>query len=358
MRPAPSRPRRWRRPGAAALVAVVALTLASCGTEEPVTPNPVTVTPTVEPVRTTPPEPVVPVTWPLTGVETAEGAARPAVAVKIADSTAARPQEGLDQADVVWEAIIDFDGSRLVAIFHSQVPEQIGPIRSVRPMDMAITKPYGGPLVYSGGQPGILAMVGDAGLQGMNFDYAAPGLYRVRTRSAPHNVYGSVQTFIDNADAGHNQPPPPQFAFARLAAQASAVVGGAPTSRVSFSLSSQAKPAWDWDAASGTWLRSEGSTPATVASGARIAATNVVAVVAPHPNTGFGAQNGAPVPTYELVGEGQALVATGGETLEVTWRKAAPDAPPEPVGAVPAVSSPPAATNARSISIAFGNSVA
>src|SRR5665647_3255525 len=48
---------------------------------------------------------------------------------------------------------------------------------------------------------------------------------------------------------------------------------------------------------------------------------------APHPPSGFGAQNNASVPTYELVGEGDAVVATGGMTIAGRWRKAASDAP-------------------------------
>ncbi|MCV2396493.1 DUF3048 domain-containing protein [Actinotalea sp. M2MS4P-6] len=325
MRFAPSRSLRSR--AAAGLTVLFAVALAGCTQEPAQPPDPVTVTPTIEPVRTTPPEPVVPTVWPLTGVETDELPDRPAVAVKIENSHLARPQTGLDQADIVWETIIDFDISRLVAVFHSQTPEGIGPIRSVRPMDMAIAAPLQGPLVFSGGQAGILALVPKAGIQGMNFDYGAPGMYRVSFRSAPHNVYGDVQTFMDNADADHSSTPPQQFAFARHAEGATAVVSGTDAATVSLRLSTESSPSWTWDAASGRWLRSEGSTPATVASGDRIGAVNVVMVVAPHPDSGFNAQLGAPVPTYNLVGDGQGWVATGGKVLEVTWHKDAEDTP-------------------------------
>jgi hypothetical protein len=314
----------------AAGIACAALLLAACSADPTEVPPPVSVTPSVEASRTAPPSPTTPpapIVWPLTGVQTGEVAARPAIAVKIENSHVARPQKGLEQADMVWETIIDFDVSRLVAVFQSQVPEDIGPIRSVRPMDMAIVKPLGGPLVFSGGQEGILDMVKDAGIQGMNNDYAAPGMYRSKERKAPHNVYGKVQTFIDNADGEHNKPPQAQFGFALTPDKASAVAAGTPAASVSFHLSSQSDPAWGWDPASNAWLRSEGSTPATVASGARISAVNVVAIVANHPNSGFGAQNGAPVPTYDLVGDGTGLVATGGKVIEVTWHKGALEQP-------------------------------
>lgn len=324
----PLRPRRRVLARVAAGIAVAALASAcTAAPEQPEAPAPVTVTPTVEPSRASAPEPVVPVVWPLTGVETTEVPERPAVGVKIENTATARPQSGLEQADVVWETIVEFQVSRLIAVFHSQVPEEIGPIRSVRPMDAPILAPLRGLIVYSGGQPGILAEVRGSGLQSLSNDEGHGGMYRVGFRSAPHNVYGSVQAFLDQADEQHRASPGQQFAFARRAEQATAVRAGTPSGSLSFRLSAQSSPSWTWDEASGTWLRSEGSAPATVASGARISAVNVVSITAPHPNSGYGAQGGAPVPTYELVGEGDAVVATGGRTIAGRWTKPAIDAP-------------------------------
>ncbi len=145
----------------------------------PGTPPPVTVTPTIDAARVAPPEPVVPLVWPLTGVATAEVAPRPAVAVKIENTSAARPQSGLESADVVWETIVEFDVSRLVAVFHSQMPDEIGPVRSVRPMDIPIINPLHGLFVFSGGQAGILALVRDSTAQPLSHDAGVDGLYRV-----------------------------------------------------------------------------------------------------------------------------------------------------------------------------------
>ncbi|WP_225752925.1 DUF3048 domain-containing protein [Actinotalea sp. Marseille-Q4924] len=333
LQPGPSSTGRgWRhRALPAALLAVAGLALAACSSAAPVAepevPEPVTVTPTVEPSRAAAPEPVVPTVWPLTGVQTAEVANRPAVAVKVENTTVARPQSGLEAADVVWETIVEFEVSRLVAVYHSQVPEEVGPIRSVRPMDPLIVAPLRGLLAYSGGQPGILAEVRGSGVQSISHDQGAPGMYRVGFRSAPHNVYGTMSRWLEIADAEHSAPPAEQFAFALRPELATATASGSPASTLSFSLSAQSRPSWSWDGASGTWLRSEGSAPATSASGGRLSAVNVVSVTAPHPNSPFGAQGGAPVPTYGLVGEGEAVVATGGRTVPAIWRKAAADAP-------------------------------
>ncbi len=324
------RTRRDGRTAARLGLAALALTtaLAACSSSEPPEPPPdVTVTPAVDVTRAAPPEPTVPVTWPLTGVA-GEVAPRPAVAVKIENTSQARPQSGLQHADVVWETIVEFQVSRLVAVFHSQLPEEIGPVRSVRPMDIPIASPLRAPFVFSGGQPGILQLVYNSPLQPLSHDAGVDGLYRIRSRSAPHNVYASLTALLAQADANHSAPPTEQFAFALRPELASAVRAGTPATTLSFRLSSASSPTWTYDATRGQWLRNEGSTPFMDAvTGAQVGATNVVSIVARHPDSGFDAQNAAPVPTYELVGEGDAVVATGGMTIPCRWRKAAEDQP-------------------------------
>lgn len=314
--------RRARR--AAGLAVAATLLLAGCAQGDGPEPEATTVAPTLDPQKAAAPEPVVPPTWPLTGVA-GEPVARPALAVKVENTAAARPQSGLEQADVVWETIVEFDVSRFVAVFQSQVPAEIGPIRSVRPMDPDIVAPLNGLLTFSGGQQGILDLVAASPVQVISHDAGAAGLSRKSGRKAPHNVYGDPQALWAQADAQHQAAPAEQFAFARSPESATAVVAGTPATTLAFDLSSQSDPTWTWNGS--VWERSEGSTPAVAASGARLSATNVVSIVAEHPGTPFGAQNGAVVPTYTLVGSGEGTLATGGKTVAVRWQKDSRDAP-------------------------------
>lgn len=317
-----------RRLGALVAACAVALALTGCsGGGEPTRDPATTVEGSIDPDKQAPPEPVIPPTWPLTGVASDAIVERPALAVKIENTSAARPQSGLEAADVVWETIVEFEVSRFVAVFHSTLPEEIGPIRSVRPMDPKIAGPLKGLLAYSGGQPGILALVQSSGLQSVSHDSGNSGMYRVGFRSAPHNVYAKPADLVAKADATHAASPPEQFTFATAAEQATALTEGTPAQSIAFQLSAAAKPSWAWDAASGRWLRSEGSAAATVASGAQISATNVVAVRVDSFPSGFGAQNGASVPDLGLQGGGEALVASGGHTIVGQWQKAGPNEP-------------------------------
>ena len=317
--------RRLTRLAAVGLAAVTLAAVPAC-TAAPI-PPPVTVTPAIESVRANPPEPQIPLVWPLTGVVTDVVAQRPAIAVKVENTSAARPQSGLEDADVVWETIVEFQVSRFVAVFHSRMPEAVGPIRSVRPMDPLIIAPLHGMLAFSGGQSGIVALARDSGAQLLSHDAGAPGLARVSFRSAPHNVYGTMQTFLDQADASHSAPPAEQFVFALRPLLASAVLSGTPATSLNFRLSTASRPSWAWDAETARWLRSEGSSAAMSRDGGQLSAVNVVAITADHPNTRFRAQGGAAVPTYNLVGEGTVVVATAGRVITGVWRKTAQDAP-------------------------------
>src|SRR5216110_2587366 len=89
---------------------------------------------------------------PLTGLPDPHGVAnhRPAITVKV-NNTDARPQAGIDQADVVYEEVVEGGYTRLAAIFNSHAPGKAGPVRSVRRTDQSIVWPIGGVFVYSGG---------------------------------------------------------------------------------------------------------------------------------------------------------------------------------------------------------------
>jgi Protein of unknown function (DUF3048) N-terminal domain/Protein of unknown function (DUF3048) C-terminal domain len=313
----PTRPRLLTAAGLGLLLA-----LGGCSGDPSDAPVPATEAADVAVDKVAPPQPVVPPAWPLTGVVAQDVVNRPALAVKIENPPEVRPQTGLDQADVVWEQVVEGGVTRFVAVYHSVVPAEVGPIRSVRPMDPAIAAPLRGVMAFSGGQPGFVRALADAGLQVVSHDAGDPGFYRTRGRAAPHNVFGTPQTFLAQADAGHQASPPEQFQMARRPDLATAAVAGTPAGAVLLSLSRSSHPSWTWDAATGTWQRSESGTPATAASGARLAAANVVVLRVDLVDSGTTDPSGSPVPETLLTGSGEALVATGGRTLAATWGKA------------------------------------
>ena len=78
------------------------------------------------------PKPASPPRWPLTGLSAPNATAikRRVVSVKVENSPSARPQTGLNSADVVYESLAEGGITRFHAIFHSQNLKVIGPVRS------------------------------------------------------------------------------------------------------------------------------------------------------------------------------------------------------------------------------------
>ncbi|PFG40354.1 Protein of unknown function (DUF3048) [Georgenia soli] len=283
--------------------------------------------PSPSPSPTPPPEPA---RWPLTGVVVGDGAAeRPALSVKVENSAAARPQTGLEEADIVWEEMVEGGITRFNVAYHSVVPDEVGPIRSVRPMDAAISGPVGGLLAFSGGVPPYIQAASDAGLQILSNDDGDPGFYRTSGRRAPHNVYGSGAEFFAAADDAHRAPPKQQFAYADDAASSSAVLHGQPATGIDVRFP-RANPGWTWQAQGdagrgwgpGVWVRDEAGVPQRSADGDALVATNVVVLRVQIVQTEARDAAGNPVPETVLSGQGDAHVGTGGHAIEATWSKA------------------------------------
>ncbi|SED57859.1 Protein of unknown function [Ruania alba] len=274
-----------------------------------------------------PPEPEITPRWPLTGeVAGEELSDRPALSIKIENSEQARPQTGLQAADVVWEEMVEGGITRFNAVYHSDLPAQVGPIRSVRPMDSAISAPYGGLLVASGGQAPFINSIRNAGLQVLTDDLGHGGFTRSSARFAPHNLYGTPSLFLDQADGGHSDPPAEQLEFSRRAEGATAVTDGSPADGVQISFP-RATPSWVWSASDDAWRRSEGGDSATTEDAGRITAVNLVVLRVQVSTTAYVDPSGANVPETIMSGSGEAIVASGGRSLEVTWSKDGPSDP-------------------------------
>ncbi|MCB7138185.1 DUF3048 domain-containing protein [Cellulosimicrobium marinum] len=316
-----------RRVVGGALALLVALGTAACGGDAPTAPTTATVDADLAAAKAGPPTPDVPVVWPLTGVAVEEVAQRPALAVKIENAPQARPQTGLEDADLVWEEVVEGGITRFVAVYHSRAPELVGPVRSVRPMDPAIVAPLRGILAYTGGQAPFVAAVGAAGVQSVVMDDGDDGFVTTRERRAPHNVYGSLADFWAQADDDRTSPPPAQLAHAHEPGTGTATRTGADAPLLDVRLTFASRAVWEWSSDDAAYLRSEGAEPAVSADGDRVAATNVVLVRAPMVDTAFRDPAGVAVPETRIVGSGDAVVASGGRQVAATWSKESDAAP-------------------------------
>jgi hypothetical protein len=245
--------------------------------------------------------------------------AHPSLAVKIDNHVDARPHVALNRADLVFEELVEGGITRYVAVWHSDVPDEVGPVRSIRPMDPDIVVPFGGLVAYSGGQEQFVAMMQDTPVVNLVFDYDDTGLFwRADERPGPHDVIlAAAEAVRRHADL---PAPPVQFSYGSRDPLAHAP-GWQPTSRIDAVFSDARYPTWEWEPASSTWLRWQEGSPDHEASGDRVRATNVVTLRV-EIDWSLG-----DVPRTVLVGGGEAWVSSAGRTAHGSWSKASREAP-------------------------------
>ncbi|WP_307396031.1 DUF3048 domain-containing protein [Bacillus horti] len=142
-----------------------------------------------------------PFTASLTGLGVQQEITDRIIAVMINNQGSARPQSGLDQADMIYEILAEGEITRLVAFFQSQSPDVIGPVRSLRPYLIDLATGFDAVFAHAGGSPEALSRVQTEGLASLDEIYnAGNSFYRVDFRRAPHNLYTSLERLRAGAE--------------------------------------------------------------------------------------------------------------------------------------------------------------
>ena len=262
-----------------------------------------------------------PAIFPLTGLlsNNPSLSSRPAIDVKIDDDYAARPQSGINQADLVYEEVVEGGITRWLAVFQSQDAPVLGPVRSVRETDAQLVAPIGGLFAYSGGIPPFISDVMATGVVDVGASTGDPSAYyRDNARLIPDNLYTSTLT-LRKFRTSYNSPPPKLFDYRAIGAPFVAF-GALPVSSISVPLSGVSNISWNWNPTTNNWDRIQG-VPARDAQGNPITATNVIVEIVPYSNTGYIDPAGNPVPDANTVGTGRAYVLSGGRVAKAIWTK-------------------------------------
>lgn len=250
---------------------------------------------------------------------------RPVIGVMIENSLDARPQSGLDQAGVVFEAIAEGGITRFMALFQDTQPDHLGPVRSARPYYVQWCMSFDCAYAHAGGSPEALQNIQSWGTKDLN--HAANYFWRISSRYAPHNLYSSVGKLTEYAASrGYNTPTFTGFArkddqpYKAPAAGAPATDTRRAATTINLAISSHNYNArFDYDAATNSYARSQaGAAHTTVdAAGnqAQIRAKVVIAMI-----TSYGiAPDGHS--QYGVTGSGQAVVFQDGVATDATWHK-------------------------------------
>jgi Protein of unknown function (DUF3048) N-terminal domain/Protein of unknown function (DUF3048) C-terminal domain len=243
--------------------------------------------------------------------------ARPILAVKIDNYGVARPQWGLEQADAIIEENVE-GITRFVALFQTQLPDRIGPVRSARISDLDLLSAMNRPVfAYSGANPGVTDWINSAASSKVLVDFSAlrePCYERSVDRPGPHNLLLDPACAVNTA--GGAGPARPLWAIDASWTPASGVTRNDDTT---FSVTMDGVVVgWIWDASTRTYLRSQDGLPHVALSGEQISARNVVAITTPYVPSPADARS----PTAVTVGTGTAVVHRDGTSLPAKWSRA------------------------------------
>ncbi|HUY62960.1 MAG TPA: DUF3048 domain-containing protein [Acidimicrobiales bacterium] len=255
---------------------------------------------------------------PLTGAPAPGGEVplRPALAVKVDNYPTARPQSGLDQADVVFEEPVEGGITRLAAVFQCQGADLVGPIRSARAVDVPILDQLSRPLfIHAGGIAPVLGLLRVGNLLDEDVFTHGQVVDNPSGRVAPYDTYVSTAAAwgLDTTD---RTPPEPLFTYATSAE------AGQPVTQLHIPFSPTNDTTWRWDQTRQRWLLSYSGTPATVADGTPVAAADIV-VERVQVSYGPWAENseGGLEVQSKLTGSGPLLVLRNGQEISGTWQR-------------------------------------
>ena len=297
----------------AALVAVALAAGCSADAKPPAAQPSLSPSPTATPsptVKPTPPQ----LRSPFTGRPV--DALKPVVAIKVDNAALARPQWGLDLADIVYEEAVEGRTTRFIAVYSSEVAKQVGPVRSVRESDLELLSMFGKVAFgFSGGNRGVLAGVRRSGAvyevsyNNIGSAYTVAG----RRRDAYNYVTGTDRILAHAPKAAVAKDIGFRFGSARP--------GGTSGKQLSFVWSQYARTTWKYDAKTKKYLRFMDGRPAMLRNGKQQSAPTVVLQYTRVRGSRYSDTSGAMSPYTVTTGTGKVVVLRDGKAYAGTWKR-------------------------------------
>lgn len=260
---------------------------------------------------------------PLTDVPAPGGSvpARPALGVKVGNEPqGARPQSGLNEADIVYDTPAEGFIMRYIAVYQCNDASSIGPTRSVRWVDWHILRQFIHPiLAHAGGiTPDVSTVQNSKWLSDANLlDQAAAAGVRITSRIPPDNLYTSTKALYGLFPKS-TTPPKPVFTYtAKLPAAAT------PAASVAINFSYGTDVLWKWDPTTGTYLHTFSNVAdIDTLTNKQVSTTNIVIQVVSYK---FGPYAESPGGTGDVesqtLGSGTGWVIRSGASIKVTWHR-------------------------------------
>jgi hypothetical protein len=280
---------------------------------------------TVAPSKSASPTPVpTPITKlsPLTGLPVDPAAAdRPITSVIIENHPDARPQSGLGQAGVVYEALAEGGITRFQAFFLDQRPTTIGPVRSLRTYFVDWALEFNAPVAHAGGNADALDLIGPLGMKDINaLSFAANGFYRAKDRNVAieHTLY-TTSDLLDALNTRLGFAQPASFTVSPRKPDAPNPNAPHPNIHINFSYNGY-QVDYTYDLQTNDYARDLAGIPHIDRNtNTQIHVKNMVVMYMPT-SYGYTRTNEQTV-IMQTVGQGKALVFRDGDVVVGTWNK-------------------------------------
>jgi hypothetical protein len=256
---------------------------------------------------------------PLTGslVEKESDTQQPVTGVMIENHPDARPQSGLKDAGVVFEAICEGGITRFLALYQSEKPQLVGPVRSVRMYYLDWATGFNASISHVGGNDDVLNRLASGNYRNLDqFSYGDAAYWRSSDRYAPHNMYTSFAN-LDELNKQNGYTSSDYMPFPRTDGKAAEALT-ATSINVTIS-SSLFDSAYTYNATSNSYDRFQAGELHTDADGRQISPTTVIGMFI-NESTISVPVNGSEE-QLETIGSGRAVIFQNGTATEATWSK-------------------------------------
>lgn len=257
-------------------------------------------------------------TWPLTGLpvkgEDVASQEHPVMVLKMDNTASSSPQQGLGSADLVVEELVEGGVTRLAAMYYSDIPGEVGPVRSMRASDIGIVSPVDGTMVTSGAAAVTVSRIKKAGID--FFPEGSKGFFRESSRSAPYNLFTDLSETTKAAALDSAVRPPDYLPWG----EEGDLPAGQPATTLAASFGSHTTN-WSYD---GTKYVNENT---FAADGDEFPADTVLVLRVQVGDAGYTDPAGNPVPESKFEGKGEAMLFHDGKLVRGTWSKSAVDSP-------------------------------
>jgi hypothetical protein len=236
----------------------------------------------------------------------------PVLAVKIDNIVDARPQTGLQSADIVYVIPVEGGLTRFMAVYSAHFPPVVGPVRSARQSDLDLLTQFGRPaFAWSGATPHLVPFIERAPLVDL-YALQVGGYFRSASRVAPYNLYANTKTLLAEAK-GASKARDIGFRFGALPA------GGAATASYSVKYPA-ASYTFRWSARDRRWLAWIDGGPAEATEGGQLGGSTVVIQYTQIATSRFEEYGGRP-PYAKSTGSGKAVILRDGRAYTVRWSR-------------------------------------